>query len=364
MKVILDCFWFQLGWLSGITRLWLSIMKEWSQTGFAQNVTVLDRGNAPRLSGFNYVKFPKFSYENSVLDRISLDNFCLEQKADVFLSTYYTFPSSINSIFFLYDMIPEVEKMDLTLPEWREKHLAINKASSFISISRHSARDLLNFFPNCNFKRIVIAYSNVDCLFFKRASDDVVNAFKSKYKLGRYFLIVGASITPYKNLAMVASAMNGVEDTFQLLATMNGKVLQGGISSLLASYNVLKKTKLVVLDHHEMPIAYSGAEALIYPSRYEGFGMPLIEAMACKCPIITTPFSCIPEIAGDTAIYVKNSIELREAILNIIKGENDKSLIDKGLERCKQFSVQFSAQNQAAIVSKELQRYCAKVKVI
>ena len=89
-----------------------------------------------------------------------------------------------------------------------------------------------------------------------------------------------------------------------------------------------------------MKVAYSGAVALVYPSLYEGFGMPVAEALACGCPVITCANASIPEVAGEAAIYVDaNDVDgLTDALCEVQKPKVRNSLIDAGLEQAKKFS--------------------------
>jgi hypothetical protein len=94
------------------------------------------------------------------------------------------------------------------------------------------------------------------------------------------------------------------------------------------------------LTDEELAAAYSGAVALVYPFKYEAFGRPILEAMACGCPVITCPNTSIPEIAGECAIYVKDDDVdgLADALCEIQKPRLRKSLINAGLNHVQNFS--------------------------
>ena len=89
-----------------------------------------------------------------------------------------------------------------------------------------------------------------------------------------------------------------------------------------------------------MRLAYGGAIALVYPSKYEGFGLPVLEAISCGCPVITCPNASIPEVAGDAALYINdnNVDELAEALCEVQKPKVFQALITAGLSQAQKFS--------------------------
>jgi hypothetical protein len=106
------------------------------------------------------------------------------------------------------------------------------------------------------------------------------------------------------------------------------------------SYTSGSVVHILKLSDDELRIAYSGAIALVYPSKYEGFGLPVLEALACGCPVITCPNSSIPEVAGNAAIYVEDSDvhAMADALCEVQKPSIRQGLISAGLEQAKKFS--------------------------
>ena len=111
--------------------------------------------------------------------------------------------------------------------------------------------------------------------------------------------------------------------------------------------------KILPLGDDDLRLAYSGALALVYPSVYEGFGMPVIEAMASGCPVITTSHSSLPEATGDAAIYVNphDHASLAAAMLQIRKPDLRARLIGRGLKRARLFSWTTMARSVAAVLT-------------
>ncbi|PMB17828.1 glycosyltransferase family 4 protein, partial [Fischerella thermalis] len=159
-----------------------------------------------------------------------------------------------------------------------------------------------------------------------------------KYSINKpYFLLVGTG-NGYKNGILFFQA-------FSKLASSNGfDIVCTGSSGLLApefrTYTSGSVVHMLQLSDEELATAYSGAVALVYPSKYEGFGMPIIEAMACGCPVITCPNASLPEVAGEAAIYIKDDdIQgLADALCEVQKPSVRQSLIAAGLEQAKKFS--------------------------
>ncbi|MFN9557782.1 MAG: glycosyltransferase, partial [Dolichospermum sp.] len=144
---------------------------------------------------------------------------------------------------------------------------------------------------------------------------------------------------------------------FAKLATSNGfDIICTGIGGILTpelrTYTLGSAVHLLQLSDKELALAYSGAVTLVYPSKYEGFGMPLLEEMACGCPVITCPNASIPEVTGEAAIYVNDNdvSALANALCDVQKPNIRKALITAGLAQSKNFSL----TKMAKIVSSEL----------
>ncbi|MFN9407431.1 MAG: FkbM family methyltransferase [Dolichospermum sp.] len=347
--ILIDGVFFQL-YQTGIARVWRSLLEQWVNTEFADHIVVLDRANtAPKINGIRYRTIPGYDYNNTEADKQMLQQICNEEAAELFISTYYTTPIETPSVFMAYDMIPEVLRVDLNQPMWREKHHGIKHASAYISISENTAKDLNKCFPDIPLESITVAHCGVDPLF-SPASESEINAFKYQYGITKpYFLLVGTG-SGYKNGILFFQA-------FAKLATSNGfDIICTGIGGILTpelrTYTLGSAVHLLQLSDKELALAYSGAVTLVYPSKYEGFGMPLLEAMACGCPVITCPNASIPEVTGEAAIYVNDNdvSALANALCDVQKPNIRKALITAGLAQSKNFSW----TKMAKIVSSEL----------
>ncbi len=350
--IVVDGVFFQIN-QTGIARVWRSIFAEWSESGFARHVVVLDRDKtAPRFPGIRYRNIERYNYEKTGLDAQILQFVCDEVAADLFISTYYTTPLSTPSVFMTYDMIPEVIGADLQDPMWREKHYGILHACRYVTISQSTADDLIRFFPTIDPAAVTVALCGVTP-DIAPANGEEISKFKIKYQISKsYFLLVGSrlSLDGYKNAALFFKALQQCDDRDRVAIVCIGgePTLEPELVELAQQTSVY----LLRLDDTELSEAYSGAIALIYPSLYEGFGLPIAEAMACGCPVITCRNSSIPEVAGDAAIYVDGYRvdEMAEAIARVQLPDVRQSLIAQGLERVQQFSWAQMAQTIAAVL--------------
>lgn len=349
--IIIDGVFFQL-YTTGIARVWRSLLEEWAQTSFAEHLIVLDRvGTAPKIPGIRYRTIPAYNYGTTEADTEMLQQVCDEEGADLFISTYYTTPLSTPSVFMAYDMIPEVFQSNFNEPMWREKHRGIRHASAYIAISENTGRDLVKFFPDIQPDSITVAHCGVKSVF-SPADIGEVNSFKTKYGISKpYFIAVGIGAN-YKNAMLFfrAFAQLPSKQGFEIVCTGSGMVLEEELRAYTAGTVVHK----LQLKDEELRLAYAGAVALIYPSKYEGFGLPVLEALACGCPVITCPNSSIPEVAGEAAIYVQdNDVEgLTEALCEVQKPKIRNSLITSGFQQAQKFSWAKMAQTMSSALIK------------
>ena len=350
-KVIIDGVFFQ-SFKTGIARLWKSLLEEWVKDGFAEHILVLDRGgSAPKIAGINYRNIQLYNYSMASFDREILQNICDEENADIFISTYYTTPISTPSVFIAYDMIPEVLGWDLSEQTWQEKHFGIRHGVAYITISENTAKDLVRFFPDISPELITVAYCGIDSNL-SPASLDEINNFRIKYGINKpYFLLVGAR-TGYKNGILFLQGFAKLDNKyeFDIVCSSFDPVFEDEFRVYTSGCTVHK----LQLNDQELKAAYSGAVALVFPSQYEGFGLPVLEALTCGCPVITCPTSSIPEVSGEAALYVNyDDVEgMVNALIEVQKPEIRNLLIERGLIQAKKFSWRKMADEVRSVLIK------------
>jgi glycosyltransferase involved in cell wall biosynthesis len=297
-KIIVDGAFFQIG-RSGIARVWTKLLQHWVTTGFAQEVVVLDRNRScARIDGIRYRDVPPFGYNNLEGDRQMLQAVCDDEKADLFISTYYTYPLTTPSAMLIYDMIPEVMGWDLGQPMWLQKQGAMRYARFFAAISENSAKDLRVHLGKPDLP-VEIAYTGSD---FVPASPAAIDSFRTRHGIHQPYFLISGTRGGYKNVALFFKAFELLGDErahYHIVCTGGGQ-----IEPEFAAAAGPAQVHVVILDDNDMQAAYSGAISLVYPSLYEGFGLPVLEAMACDCPVITTRLSSIPEVGGEVPLYI------------------------------------------------------------
>lgn len=350
--IVIDGMFFQR-YNTGIARVWRSLLSHWEKTEFAQHLIIIDRGgSAPRLDGLTYRTLPLHSYENPDIERQQLQQICDQENATLFISTYYTIPITTPSVFMAYDMIPEMLGADFNEPMWQEKHRAIEHAQAYIGISQNTLDDLVRCFPDAATKPRTVAHCGVEPIFTP-AREGEIERFKQKYGIHKPYFILSAPGTGYKNAQLFFRAFAQLPTRlgFELVCTGNMGYLDDGLRAMVPGNTI----HTLYLEDEELRLAFSGAIALVYPSRYEGFGLPVLEALACGCPIITSPIASLPEVAGEAAIYVNPDDEatMIAALCEVQNPRVRQSLRLAGLQQAQQFSWEKMAQTveQALIMA-------------
>jgi len=241
-------------------------------------------------------------------------------------------------------------------------HYQIKTASRVIAVSESTKKDLVKR-VGIRAGKVEVVYEGIDRQLFREFPIDIVNSSLKRLglKRGNYFLFVG-TIQPRKNLerlikafAIFSSRKLKEDDDFKL-------VLGGGkgwktdeIYSLAPKLGIEKKVVFLGrISDNDLAVLYSGALALTYPSLFEGFGLPIIEAMALGCPVITSNLSSMPEVAGGAALLV-NPYEESEIAEGMGKIYNDdtlrSSLIKKGNIRSSNFDWKTAAERTIEILT-------------
>lgn len=338
IRLLVDGHFFSLN-NTGIARVWRSIL-DLLIAGGRFEIFFLDRGNAPMIAGMHYIPFTRNAFGNCPADSELIQRVCDHYKVDVFASTYYTTPVTTPALLMVYDMIPELFEFDLSLRGWMEKETAIAYAQRYLCISHNTRSDLLAFYPEIPGDKAAVAHCGVDEAVFYPRDVQAVAAFRERFSLDRpYFLFVGSRVqhNGYKNSRLFFQALTRMGNAkFDVFCVGGERTIE---EEILNSLPPGVRCRRVELTDDELALAYGGALALVYPSLYEGFGMPVIEAMASGCPVITTHHGSLAEAAGDAACLIGGlSVdEMCQALDRIQDVAYSQTLRERGLAHAARF---------------------------
>lgn len=229
---------------------------------------------------------------------------------------------------------------------------SIKRADKIVTISEFSKNCIMRHYGVSEEKISVIPCGFKEDMFNTAWSDEIVQRTVSEYGINKDYLLYLGTLEPRKNIERIVEAYAMLRKEHREYPKL---VLAGGKGWL---YNtIFERVKTLDIEgdviftgyvkDEDVPLLMKGAMAFCFPSLYEGFGMPPLEAMACGTPVITSNCSSIPEVVGDAAIMVDpyNVNELYQAMRKIVgDSELREKLSRKGLERCRLFSWKTSAK--------------------
>lgn len=240
---------------------------------------------------------------------------------------------------------------DRSLTERRIRE-AVLRADGIITDSESTKRDIMKYFPVPS-SHINVVYLGVEDVFRQCSGTDEGTKILSGYGIGKKYLLFTGTIEPRKNLVRVLGCFEKIKGRFkeyQLVIAGKKGWLYGDFFARLDKLPSDARKDVILTEYvpfKELPYLYGNAALLLYPSLYEGFGLPVLEAMACGTPVITSNVSSLPEVAGDAGVLVDpcNEEEIASAVERVLSdGELKESMRRKGLERVKNFSWEKTAR--------------------
>lgn len=234
-----------------------------------------------------------------------------KQNLDIYHGLSHELPkdihqSKIKSVLTVHDLIfkiyPQQYKfIDSKIYDWKLRY-ACKAADVIVAISEHTKRDIIKYY-NVPAEKIEVIYQTCGESFKKTASQEQKEQVRLKYQLPKQFLLSVGSIIERKNLLTLVKAMRNVD--IPLMIVGSGKAYKKKIEHYIKENQLENKVIFLKnVSNEDLSVLYQLAEIFIYPSLYEGFGIPIIEAIFSKTPVITTTQSALPEAGGQYSNYI------------------------------------------------------------
>jgi len=239
--------------------------------------------------------------------------------------------------------------------DWSTRHSA-SIARRVIAVSQATAQDLvaLNGVPR---DKIRVVHSGIDEMLQPVVDESVLEDLRQRLGIGGPYILHVGSIQPRKNLTRLVDAFQQIMDTVEGLRLVLAGRPAWGDKSLLEHIERLNLGDRIVLPGYvpdeDLAALYSGASVYAFPSLYEGFGFPALEAMACGTPVVCANTSSLPEIVGDAALtFAPTDVAGQAAALQRVLTEPDlrARLVERGFERARQFTWESAARETLAVL--------------
>jgi glycosyltransferase involved in cell wall biosynthesis len=356
MKLLLDPQAFNMQQFGGISRYHAAVMAELLKMPdvemelplvYSENAYLIGSG---AMSGYRnrlarHPLVPRF-VRKRLVRRFKEENLDLARKAllrqdfDVFVTSYYDpyFLDCIGEkpfVLTLHDMIHDIYPQyfgddSVTIAR---KRLLLEKAARVICVSNNTRKDVLSFYPDLDPEKFSVIHLS--------HSIDAMSAAAIALP-SRYVLYVG-NRAAYKNfgyfIESVAPLLAADRELFVVCAGGHG--LEKSERALLKNLGIDGQVVQRSFKDEELGDFYARARCFVFPSEYEGFGIPILEAMACGCPVILSNRSSFPEVAGDSAVFfeLNDSQDLRGKVAALLSDDAlRETFVQRGLRRAAEFS--------------------------
>ena len=265
---------------------------------------------------------------------------------------YHTLPS-LKMVVTMHDVIfmryPEYySAIDRFLYEKKFRH-ACRRADKIIAISQQTKDDLIQFFE-VDHSKITVIYQGCDTQFTHKPPPDVCAAIRAKYRLPEQYILSVGTIEERKNLVTIMKALAMLPSSLHIVALGRSTSYMDQVRREIERHCLASRVHFIHdALFSDFPALYANARALVYPSLFEGFGIPVLEGLTAGIPVITSNISSMPEAGGDAALYIHplDAKEIAHAILSVIE---DRSLAEGMVERGFKHALRFRDEEIASML--------------
>ena len=303
---------------------------------------------------------------DDLIRKIWWENFSLpkrikEDECDIFLSMYQSATvlcgkRRAKHIMIVHDVIPRL--FPEYLNNWRKKiyqkfiERAINKADKIVAVSHRTEKDLVQHL-NIDPKKITVSYVDVDEIYKKEVTQEESQRVLKKYKLKPGYIYSGGGLEVRKNTESFLRAYKILLEAYGHASWLPKVVISGkmmpelaplvcDIAAVVEGLELQKEVSLLgFVSQEDLPALYKNSCLFVYPSFYEGFGLPILEAMNQGAPVITARTSSLPEVGSDSVLYCKpgDVDDLALVIKSVLTKEHLQAALSmKGKARAEHFS--------------------------
>ncbi len=303
-----------------------------------------------KINSYCLIKFCSYKYKNNLA------------QYDAYISMFtpispVVYQSKLKTYMIIHDLIPIMypdgcsSKFIKKFTDWMQRA----NADEYFAVSNFTKDDFLKYRPDEKNKPIHTLYLGASKNFSPVKDKKVIQKVKEKYgiKTDKYFLAV-SELSARKNFVHLLKSFVAFLDETKaddISLVLVGPVRKGydAVTSQVMGFEKYKD-KIVqtgFADNEDLAPLYSGSTSFIYPSCYEGFGLPVLEGMQCGAPVITADNTSLPEVGGDAVLYItgRDETETVKALQKIYEDENlRKELSKKGIERAQKFNWESAVQ--------------------
>ena len=301
------------------------------------------------------------TFERLLWDQFLLPRDAKRQRADILCTTAFSVPFTIitgkmKRVAIVHDLsLLRFPQNMRGISGWFLRTFvphSFSRADRIIAISEATKKDLVELL-HIPQQKISVVHSGVDT-FFKPLSEGEIKKDLQRFNLKKPYLLFVGTLEPRKNLPFLISALGALlnESDMQLiLVGKRGWQYEEIFSTIKENGLQDYVLELGYVSQEEKRALYNAAEMFVYPSMYEGFGMPVLEAMACGCPVISADTSSLPEVVGDAGLLLP--LDSTDWAVTVKETLNNASVLknmrEKGLSHASKFTWAKTAQSIARI---------------
>jgi glycosyltransferase involved in cell wall biosynthesis len=288
--------------------------------------------------------------------------------------SYLLIPTVVNIPDIQHEFFPEYFSTDVLT--WRRNNFKLSaiNADLILTLSEYSKQTIVDKY-NIPEKKIYSVYLDSGKEYYINYDQQQIEHIKNKYDLFEEFIFYPANTWPHKNHINLLKAIYYLKQKYSkninAVFTGSSDKAHPSVVKLIKKLGLTTSIKFLgYIPEEDMPLIYKSASFLVFPSKFEGFGIPIIEAMRMDCAVSCADITSVPEVAGDAALYFDpdNYIDIAEKILQMTDLKLRKELVEKGRERVNLFSWENTAKQTIELlgnlVSKETKKYEPLVSIV